>query len=92
MKRREYLVKIVVERDGSGFYAYCPGLPEVHTYGETQDEAAHNARNAAIAVLRTKKKYNVPISVGPDLIPVDSSSKRCSDDFEKREESILLPA
>ena len=90
MNRLGYLVKIVVERDGDSFYAYCPGLPEVHTCGETQEEAAQNARNAAIAILRTKKKYNDPIPVGPDLIPVNM--KQPSNDLEKREENVLLPA
>ena len=57
MDQLEYPIKVVVEHDGDSYYAYCPGLPEVHTCGDTQEEAAQNARNAAIAVLRTKKKY-----------------------------------
>ena len=58
MDRPKDSIKVVVERDGDSFYAYCPGLPEVHTCGETPEEAAQNARNAAVAILRVKKKYH----------------------------------
>ena len=45
---------IIVEPDEDVFYAYCPELPEVHTCGETQEEATQNARNAIQAILRVK--------------------------------------
>ena len=47
-------LSIIVEPDEDSFYAYCPELPEVHTCGETQEEATQNARNAIQAVLRVK--------------------------------------
>ncbi|KUK26392.1 MAG: Uncharacterized protein XD60_1421 [Acetothermia bacterium 64_32] len=69
--KREFLVTVIVEPDEDGFYAYCPGLPGVHAGGQTRDEAIANARDGALAVLRTKLRYGDPIKEGPDLQILD---------------------
>ena len=48
---------IIVEPDGDTFYAHCPALPEVHTQGDTRDEAIQNARDAIKAALRVRERY-----------------------------------
>jgi len=90
MSHRGYLIKIVVERDGDGFYAYCPGLSEVHTCGMTHEEAVQNARNAATAILRTKKRYKNLVKVGPNLVKVHIPSKQHMEDIETNEEQIVI--
>lgn len=59
-----FRVGVVVEPDDVGFHAYCPALKGLHTCGDTEQEALQNAKDAAIAYLRTSIKYGDPIPVG----------------------------
>ena len=59
-----FKIQVIIEPDEAGFHAYCPALKGLHTYGETEEEALENARNAAIAYLRSLIKHNDPIPVG----------------------------
>lgn len=63
-KELEFRLDIVVEPDGDGFHAYCPALKGLHTCGETQEEALQNAKDAAIAYLRSLIKHGDPIPIG----------------------------
>ena len=57
-------LRIVVERDGDEFHAYCPALKGLHTFGRTEEEAVQNARDGAIAYLLSLIKHGDPIPVG----------------------------
>jgi len=59
-----FRVEVVVEPDGVGFHAYCPALKGLHTCGDTEQEALQNAKDAAIAYLRTSIKYGDSIPIG----------------------------
>lgn len=52
-----YQITIIIEPDGDGYYAQCPGLPGVFAYGDTEEEAMLNAKNGAIGILYSKMKY-----------------------------------
>jgi len=60
----EFRVQVVIEPDGTGFHAYCPALKGLHTSGNTQKEALENAKDAAIAYLRSLIKHGDPIPIG----------------------------
>jgi predicted RNase H-like HicB family nuclease len=59
-----FRIKVVIEPDDVGFHVYCPALRGLHTYGDTQEKALENAKNAAIAYLESLIKHNDPIPVG----------------------------
>jgi predicted RNase H-like HicB family nuclease len=59
-----FRVEVCVEPDDIGFHAYCPALKGLHTCGDTEQEALQNAKDAAIAYLRTSIKYGDSIPVG----------------------------
>ena len=59
-----YRVQIIIEPDEGGFHAYCPALKGLHSWGETEQEALQNAKDAAIAYLRSLLKHGDPIPVG----------------------------
>lgn len=40
-------VSVVIEKDASGYYAYCPEFPGCQTQGDTFEEALANIREAA---------------------------------------------
>jgi predicted RNase H-like HicB family nuclease len=54
-------VEFIVEPDGTGFHAYCPSLKGLHMEGATREEALANAKDAAIAYLRSLIKHGEPI-------------------------------
>ena len=60
----QFRVQIVVEPDDDGYHAYCPALKGLHTCGETEDEARQNAKNAALAYIRSVIKHGDPIPEG----------------------------
>lgn len=57
-------IRIIVEQDENGFHAYCPELKGLHVGGATEDEALRNARDAAIAYIRSLLKHDDPIPIG----------------------------
>jgi predicted RNase H-like HicB family nuclease len=48
-----YKASIVVEKDDSGYYVYCPDLPGCQSQGETYEEAMANIREAIELYLET---------------------------------------
>ena len=62
----DFTIQVIVEPDEGGFHAYCPALKGLHTGGDTEEEALQNARDAAIAYLRSLLKHGEPIPVGID--------------------------
>jgi len=41
-----YRFSVVIERDGNGYYAYCPELQGCYTQGDTYEEALANIKDA----------------------------------------------
>jgi len=68
MPEKEHKVKlsvpIIIEKDGDEYHAYCPVLKELHTCGETEEEALKNAKNAISAYLFSLVKHGDPIPLG----------------------------
>lgn len=60
---RQYTVQLIQEPDGR-YTARVPALPEVVTWGDTEDSALENAREAVLLAL------DVRMAEG-DLIPAD---------------------
>lgn len=73
-----FRIDIVVEPDGEEFHAYCPALKGLHTCGGTVEEALSNARDAAIAYLRSLIKHGdaIPLEVVPEREELRSSSSK----------------
>ena len=47
--------------DGDEYHAYCPALKRLHTCGDTREEAARHAADAALAYLEALIAYGDPI-------------------------------
>jgi predicted RNase H-like HicB family nuclease len=70
MKLRKMLkikIAVEVERDGDSFYAHCPGLKGLHVDGATEEEAVHNAMEAASLYVDSMIRHNDPLPVGAYL-------------------------
>jgi predicted RNase H-like HicB family nuclease len=57
----KFKIKVIIEPDDIGFHAYCPALKGLHTYGDTEEEAFRNVKDAARAYLRSSIKHGDPI-------------------------------
>jgi predicted RNase H-like HicB family nuclease len=57
---RRYTIHLLPEPEG-GFTVRVPALPPVITYGETQEEALANAREAIEAVLEVYQEDGIEI-------------------------------
>ncbi len=44
--RKSVVIKAIIEKDGDGFYAYCPSLKGLHIDGKTQEEVIKNVSDA----------------------------------------------
>jgi len=48
-----YKVSVVIEKDDSGYYAYCPELKGCQTQGDTFEEALANIKEAVELYIET---------------------------------------
>ena len=48
-----YKVNVVIEKDDSGYYAYCPELEGCQSQGDSYEEALSNIREAVELYLET---------------------------------------
>jgi predicted RNase H-like HicB family nuclease len=69
----KFWVKIVVEKDGDGFYSFTPSLKGIHMGGDTPEEALENAREAAVLLLKTMIEDGDPIPI--DLLEKTPNDK-----------------
>ena len=60
-KQSGLVIVFCIKSDHPGFHAYCPGLPDVHTYGITKEEALTNIQDAIIAYIKSLVKHGDPI-------------------------------
>lgn len=59
----KFWVKIIVEKDGEGYYSYTPSLRGIHMGGDTPEEALTSAREAAALLLKTMIEDGDPIPI-----------------------------
>ena len=69
-------VRICVEPDGEGYYAYSPELKGVHEGGKTIETAVENAKKSAIVYIESILRHNDPLSLcaEEDLVSLESLS------------------
>jgi predicted RNase H-like HicB family nuclease len=48
-----YQISIVIEKDGDGYYAYCPELKGCHSQGDSLEEVQANIQEAVGLYLET---------------------------------------
>ena len=48
-----YKLSVVIEKDGNGYYAFCPDLPGCQTQSRTLDEAMERIKEAAELYMET---------------------------------------
>ena len=67
-KRKALTLEITfhIEKDGQVYFAYSPTFPGLNVEGDTEDEALENAKDAAIAYIRSLIKHNDPLPVCAD--------------------------
>lgn len=59
----KFWVRIIVEKDGEGYYSYTPALKGIHMNGDTPEEALTSAREAAALLLKTMIEDGDPIPI-----------------------------
>ena len=55
---------VVIEKDGDGYYAYCPALRGLHVDGATEAEIFKNTEDAIRAYIASLVKHDYPLPVG----------------------------
>jgi len=60
---KKVLFGVVVEKDRSGYFAYCPQLQGCYTQGKTYEKAIHHIKDAIRLHLddRRSKHENIPL-------------------------------
>lgn len=90
-----FKVRVVTERDGGGWHAFCPALKGLHACGATAEEAVHNAADAATAYLMSVIKHGEPIPLGV-TVEQPVTARRCLAIFRSRpitqDVTIQVPA
>ena len=66
---RKYLMEVVVEKDRSGYYAYCPQLQGCYTQGDTYEEAIRSIKDAIRLHLEDRRASHQEIP-SPESISV----------------------
>ena len=67
MKRM--MLEIVLEKDKSGYFAYCPMLQGCYTQGRSYEEAVENIKDAIHLHLEDRKRTHQPLP-SPESISV----------------------
>jgi len=63
-----YKVSIVIEKDDSGYYAYCPELEGCHTQGDTIEEAMDNIKEAIELYLETLSEEDRTLYLSKEIL------------------------
>lgn len=61
-----FAIKVVIEKDGEGYHAYCPSLKGLHVGGQTKSEAIKNVNDAVVLYVESMLKNGEDI---PDDTP-----------------------
>lgn len=88
-------VRINIERDGAGYYAWCPELHGVHVGGDTREECLDNAKDAVDAHVSSIVKHGDPLPLGREkysvIQAVKSLFKRDTTVIENLDISLAAP-
>ena len=60
-------VSIVIEKDDSGYYAYCPELEGCQTQGDTFEEVMANIKEAIELYLETMSPEEIKASLSKEI-------------------------
>ena len=74
IKVLKFQIRICVEPDGDGFYAYCPKLGGVHEDGDTVESAIENAKESALVLIESIIKHNDPFPLCVEEIDIPFSA------------------
>jgi predicted RNase H-like HicB family nuclease len=61
-------VSIVIEKDDSGYYAYCPELAGCQTQGDTFEEVMANIKEAIELYLETLSAEEIKASLSREIL------------------------
>ena len=64
IRELKFRIRIIVEKDEDGFYAYCPELKGLLVGGATKAEIHQNVPDAVQGYIDSLIKHNDPIPVG----------------------------
>jgi predicted RNase H-like HicB family nuclease len=77
----KFWVRIIIQKDGSGYHAFSPALKGIHAGGDTPEEALFDAREAAGLILKCKIEDGDPI-------PLDVIEKPREEDLPVLQEIV----
>ena len=60
-------VTVIVEKDGHGYYAYCPQLSGCHSQGDTFEDVMRNIREAIELYVETMDKEEKRMLLSGDV-------------------------
>lgn len=63
-----YKVSVVIEKDDSGYYAYCPELEGCHTQGDTIEETMDNIKEAIELYLETLSQEERALYLSKEIL------------------------
>lgn len=63
-----YKVSVVIEKDDSGYYAYCPELKGCQTQGDTFEEALANIKEAVELYIETLSEIEIKTIMSHEII------------------------
>jgi predicted RNase H-like HicB family nuclease len=58
---------VIIERDGVGYYAYCPELPGCQTQGDSMEEAVANIKEAISLYLETLSPEELGVLISKEI-------------------------
>ena len=63
-----YKINVVIEKDESGYYAYCPELSGCQTQGDSIEEVLLNIKEAVELYLETMPKDEIMVSLSKEIL------------------------
>lgn len=67
-------IRICVEKDDDGYYAYCPELKGVHEDGDSVEAATENAKESALVYIQSILEHNEPLPLCAEEVDMSFSS------------------
>ena len=66
-------IRICVEKDDGGYYAYCPELKGVHEDGDSVEAATENAKESALVYIQSILEHNEPLPLCAEEVDMSFS-------------------
>jgi predicted RNase H-like HicB family nuclease len=63
-----YKVNIIIEKDGYGFYAFCPELEGCQSQGDSLEEVMHNIKEAIELYLETLDPDEIKMLLSKEIL------------------------